>query len=557
MFSMLSKRVSRQVLGTAKQRPAGRARLRVEELECRLTPSAPGALSLTATPVSAGQINLAWSGGSGANGYYVDEWTASGWTTIANLASSSSFYGATGLNANTTYYFDVGAYNTSGVTWASSWVSATTYAAPPATFSFTANAYSASQINLAWSSVGAANGYYIDQWTSSGWTQIATLGAGSTSYAATGLVANTTYYFDVGASNAYGTTWASNWQSAKTGVFVDHPLQQQGLVYQPAGGSLFGAGGPSYLDVQQGAAGDCWLMASLAEVAARNPSDIQSMFSYAGTTVENGTTVSLYSVRFFNASGNPVYVTVDTELPNGGGWYARDNGVLWVALAEKAYAQANGEGLVTTQNYGQDTYAALNGGYPTWALQAITGKSAGYYSIDPTNIAAAWNAGQLIVLATGTPASPYIVGNHCYAVVGYNASSSMPFEMYNPWGTNSSGWSLGTENGQAVYGLFTANAAFVSQNFADQAIATGSAAQTDTVSRVFATDLTGNKAPMIETTSTTNENLVPNLVSGNTTSPATTSLPDKLALAGFEKKALDALWVQAGSTEMSLNLLNL
>ena len=118
------------------------------------------------------------------------------------------------------------------------------------------------------------------------------------------------------------------------------------------------------------------------------------------------------------------------------------NGVLWVALAEKAYAEANGAGIVTTQHVGSDSYAALNGGYPAWALQAITGKPASYFTINPTNIAAAWNAGQLIVLGSSPNANDNLIvgdsnGTHAYAVINYNASSSTPFELYNPWGLGS------------------------------------------------------------------------------------------------------------------------
>jgi hypothetical protein len=71
------------------------------------------------------------------------------------------------------------------------------------------------------------------------------------------------------------------------------------------------------------------------------------------------------------------------------------------------------------------------------------------------------------------------VETHCYAVVGYNPSSSLPFEVYNPWGTNSSGWALGTFNGRQVYGLFNANAAFISQNSAGQEIGAGAANDKD------------------------------------------------------------------------------
>ena len=91
------------------------------------------------------------------------------------------------------------------------------------------------------------------------------------------------------------------------------------------------------------------------------------MFTYDGTTVDNGATVGLYTVRFFNTSGSAVYVKVDTELPSGGEYYdhvRNDLGTqaLWVALAEKAYAEANGLGYVTTSNEYQDSYNALDGG---------------------------------------------------------------------------------------------------------------------------------------------------------------------------------------------------
>jgi Ricin-type beta-trefoil lectin domain-like/Calpain family cysteine protease len=247
----------------------------------------------------------------------------------------------------------------------------------------------------------------------------------------------------------------------------------------PAGIPLFRSGGPSYLDVAQGTdpstVGDCWLEASLAEVAARDPQDIRNMFTYDGTTVDNGATVGLYTVRFFNTSGSAVYVKVDTEFPSGGDYYdhvRNDLGtqVLWVALAEKAYAVANGLGYVTTANEYQDSYSALYGGWPSWALPAITGKPAGNYSINST-LASDWNSGDLIELVTSSPRSSYLFPNHVYAVVGYNPASSKPFELFNPWGTDSSGWCPGETN--KIYGLVWVNAAFISQNFIKQSIGHG------------------------------------------------------------------------------------
>ncbi len=245
-------------------------------------------------------------------------------------------------------------------------------------------------------------------------------------------------------------------------------------------GSLFGSNGPQFTDVRQGQEGDCWLLASLAEVAARNSSYIRNMFSYVGTEMENGVSVGLYSVRFFDTSNVSRYVTVDTELPQGGGYYDQVfNGSLWVALAEKAYAQANAKGYVTTFHAGVDSYDALGntGGIPSWALHTITGLSASNFAFSPSNIATAWNQGKFIVLGTGNPTSSYIVGGHAYAVVGYNASSSMPFEEFNPWGAGSTGY---VWNNSSKYGLFWANASFISQNFTSL-FHTGAGIETDGV----------------------------------------------------------------------------
>src|SRR5262249_26278426 len=149
-------------------------------------------------------------------------------------------------------------------------------------------------------------GYLVDEWENGVWVQIGTTSGSSTGFAATGLSADTTYYFDVGASKSDGTTWANS-QSATTlpnNFAVNHPVAVDSynnpIPYTQVNGSLFGPNGPSYLDVQQGTSGDCWLLASLAEVAARSPSDITSMFTYNGTATENGVTVGIYTVRFYN-----------------------------------------------------------------------------------------------------------------------------------------------------------------------------------------------------------------------------------------------------------------
>jgi hypothetical protein len=274
-----------------------------------------------------------------------------------------------------------------------------------------------------------------------------------------------------------GTSWTvllgSSLSTALTtwSLYTSEPVA--GDSYSPASGSLFASGGPAYTDVQQGDLGDCWLLASFAEAAARAPGDINSMFLYDGSTTEGGSTVGVYSVRFCTALGTAEYVTVDTELPGGGTEYDLPNGDFWVALAEKAYAEANGLGYVTTNNPIQGGYAALNQGWPSWALSAITGVPAtDFTTINPTAIANAWNAGELIVLGSDTTAqNANIVGDHAYALVGYSSLSSTPFQIYNPWGTNANGLAPG-----GVWGLQWIDTPTLTSNFDVQSMGAGSAA---------------------------------------------------------------------------------
>jgi hypothetical protein len=121
-----------------------------------------------------------------------------------------------------------------------------------------------------------------------------------------------------------------------------------GLAYAFANGPLFRSSGASLLDIDQGNLGDCYLLASLGSLAARNPQAIQDMF------IDNGD--GTFSVRFF-FDGKAEYVTVDRYLPvdaSGRLVYASEGRLanpggdeaarrpLWVALAEKAFVLACG-----------------------------------------------------------------------------------------------------------------------------------------------------------------------------------------------------------------------
>jgi hypothetical protein len=237
--------------------------------------------------------------------------------------------------------------------------------------------------------------------------------------------------------------------------------------YYDPGGNQFG-NGLSYTEVHQGAVGDCTLMASLAEVAARMPFTIRTMFTYDGYF--NGTAV--WTVRLYQPNGAAFYVTVNSELPTGGA--QAQGGAPWVALAEKAIAQANASGWLNTyEPWAGDSYAAINSGSGSTIvayLSALTGLSSSWWtvvsngnSVAAGTIAQELQAGKLVVVATGsTTSSSYIVPGHCYAVVGYNAWSSMPFTLYNPWGAGA----YTTFQGHSVYGsAFFCSGTFLQQNF--------------------------------------------------------------------------------------------
>jgi hypothetical protein len=92
--------------------------------------------------------------------------------------------------------------------------------------------------------------------------------------------------------------------------------------------------------------------------------------------------------------------------------------------------------------------------------------SANDYYVTPgstaEDIAAAMEQGDLVCICTPNSSGidSHLVGGHCYAVVGYDPSSSMPFEVFNPWGMDTY-----NETGGQTYGLFVAGGGFLEENF--------------------------------------------------------------------------------------------
>src|SRR5207248_1568808 len=122
---------------------------------------------------------------------------------------------------------------------------------------------------------------------------------------------------------------------------------------------------------------------------------------------------------------------------------------LWVALAEKAYAQFNESGwlgLDGTNSYNgiggaidpDDNYSGLNGEFSADALNRLTGSGTSGGSTGGSTYAdvkAAFNAGKAVVFSSRLdPVSDDVVaGPHGYMMTGYDGTHHT-ITLRNPWG---------------------------------------------------------------------------------------------------------------------------
>lgn len=233
---------------------------------------------------------------------------------------------------------------------------------------------------------------------------------------------------------------------------LDHPVAASNSVYVRVDGSLFGDA-IRYEDVRQGQVGDCYFLAALGAIARQNNDVIRTMF------IDNGD--DTWTVRFYRSSSTADYVTVDRFLPtrNGGLLYANmgdgpdsDTNILWVALAEKAYAQVNESGWLG-RYVSANSYASIEAGLPSDATAQVTGKAASWQQTTEVSFSTLQNsftAGKIITFGSNfDQVASYLVPNHAYVLVGYDAVART-VTLFNPWGIEG-----GYYNGSQRDGLVT------------------------------------------------------------------------------------------------------
>jgi hypothetical protein len=240
---------------------------------------------------------------------------------------------------------------------------------------------------------------------------------------------------------------------------LDRP--QANARYAQVAGSLFATNGPSYEDIAQGQVGNCYFLAALGSVVKQSPQQIRTMF------LDNGD--NTYTVRFYT-NGKTDYVTVDRSLPARRGLFhyanmgdninSQDN-ILWVALAEKAYAQINESGRLG-RTTAENSYSALSSGYVSHAITQVTGQRTSYEFVNTTSFAtlkSRFDAGKFVAFGSNYETASNIAPTHAYTMIGYDAATQT-VTMFNPWGVEG-----GTSGGVFKSGILRLTMAQLRANF--------------------------------------------------------------------------------------------
>jgi titin len=192
--------------------------------------------ALVAVAPAATQVNLSWvETGTGANGFIIQRSTAgAGFTQIATASSTATSYADTSVAPGTSYTYRLIATSAAGNSAPSASAAVTTPPLPPAPpAGLTAVATSQTTIVLNWAGGGSGQAQFVIQRQSgtSGFSSIAVISGNSLTYSDTGLAPNTTYTYQVVASNTGGSSAPSN--QATTATFPPVPATPTNFVAVP------------------------------------------------------------------------------------------------------------------------------------------------------------------------------------------------------------------------------------------------------------------------------------------------------------------------------------
>jgi len=227
-------------------------------------------------------------------------------------------YSDTGLSEETTYYYQVRAFNVAGNSGYSNESNATTYLGAPSDLS--ASPVSSTRINLSWTDNSEVeSGFRIERKLGSGGTysEIATVAPNVTTYGNTGLEASPTYYYRVNAYGGSGNSEYSNEAHATT--YLSAPSD---LLATPVSSTRINLSWTDNSEIESGfrierKLGSGGTYSEIAMVGA-------NVTIYSNTNLEASTTY-YYRVNAYSGSDNSQYsneasaVTSAVSASSGGG----------------------------------------------------------------------------------------------------------------------------------------------------------------------------------------------------------------------------------------------
>lgn len=195
---------------------------------------------------------------------------------------------------------------------------------------------------------------------------------------------------------------------------------------------LFNTGGPSINDVKQGAAADCYFLATLGETALRDPNTIRNTISQRAD--------GSYDVKFHTSKTATIDEHVNGLLPEnvyGNLEYAQlgQGGCTWVAIMEKAFTYFRNRNIAasySTIDYGWGSEAMSDlGATPSEVLPSVSNATEFFNDV-------VWGLIFHSGMNVGTNnASGPLVNRHEYSVVSARVKNGVnQIEVRNPWGNN-------------------------------------------------------------------------------------------------------------------------
>lgn len=198
--------------------------------------------------------------------------------------------------------------------------------------------------------------------------------------------------------------------------------------------SVIGASGINWNDIQQGALGNCYFLASLAAIAKQQPDIIDNMFVDRDLWSQN-----IFKTKWF-INGKESIVTVDNMIPAGdsGTFFTHQSptGEFWPVILAKTWAKIYGN------------FKAVEGGMMDTAIRAITGSASVSITMSEQTADKLWDqlvtgTEQKFVMGAGTggggnPTTYGLAVGHAYGVLGaaVDGTYGKVVKMYNPWGSD-------------------------------------------------------------------------------------------------------------------------